>query len=237
MAFTHSPKIVTDGLTFYIDAANPRSYVSGSLNSYSLINSDISGSLINDVIFESGSQGSWFFGFDAVDDYIQTNTRMSQAYDQTDITLNFWFKMVGDPNVNYHGLIDALSKNDNNRRARILINKGRDRTLYIISGIQRTVYFLQTLSLDTWYFFTLTKDSVNGSKIYINAEDNGGEAADTGYISGVGGSTWPNTVFGVGAEIPTYFLNGNIANIQCYNRALTTDEIQQNYNAIKNRFQ
>lgn len=38
MAFTHSPKIVTDGLVLLLDATNPKSYVSGSNTWY-----DISG--------------------------------------------------------------------------------------------------------------------------------------------------------------------------------------------------
>jgi len=240
MAFTHSPKIVTDGLTFYIDAANPRSYVSGSFNSYSLINSTISGSLINDIRFDSGSQGSFGFGFDGIDDYIQTNTRMPLTSGQTDITLNFWFKIVGisggHGTYGYHGLIDTLAINTP-RRSRILIKDDRTEIIYDVAGNALTITLTSTLSLYTWYYLTLTKDSVNGSKIYINNEYEGGDASDTGVIKGTfAGSTWPNTVFGVGAYNPTYFLNGNIANIQCYNRALTTDEIQQNYNALKNRF-
>ena len=60
MAFTHSPKIVQDGLIFYVDAANPRSYVSGSTTCNNLVSSN-TGSLLNDVTFDSGSQGSWYF--------------------------------------------------------------------------------------------------------------------------------------------------------------------------------
>ena len=30
MVFNYSPKVVTDGLVLYLDAANPNSYVSGS---------------------------------------------------------------------------------------------------------------------------------------------------------------------------------------------------------------
>ena len=237
MGVSYSYKsIVTDGLVFYIDAANPRSYVSGSLNSYSLINSTISGSLINDVRFGSGSQGSFEFGFDGVDDYIQTNTRMPLTSGQTDITLNFWFKIVGNSGGGYHGLIDTLAIN-NPRRSRILINDGRTRIQYDVAGNELTIYLTSTLSLYTWYYLTLTKDSVNGSKIYINNEYEGGDASDTGVIEGTfAGPTWSNTVFGVGAYNPTYFLNGNIANIQCYNKALTSQEIQQNYNALKDRF-
>lgn len=36
MAFTHSPKIVTDGLVLLLDATNPKSYVSGSNTWYDL---------------------------------------------------------------------------------------------------------------------------------------------------------------------------------------------------------
>ena len=34
MAGHAAPNIVEDGLVFYIDAANPRSYVSGSLDTF-----------------------------------------------------------------------------------------------------------------------------------------------------------------------------------------------------------
>jgi len=64
MAFNYSPKIVTDGLVFYLDAANPRSYVSGSNTAYSLVRSGsysmpVSCSLTNTVQF-TGSNGGFF---------------------------------------------------------------------------------------------------------------------------------------------------------------------------------
>jgi len=232
MAVEGGPNILEDGLVFYLDAANPRSYVSGSVTTDSLMGT-ATGSLINDVRFGSGSQGSFEFGFDGIDDYILTNTRLAES-GQKDITLNFWFKMVGSPTVSYHGLINELATT-NPKRSRILINENRNKTIYTLQSTQRTVNLLQTLSLDTWYYFTLTKDSINGSKIYINAEYNGGDVGDTSAMSGEGASQFPGTIFGLGAET-VYYMNGNIANIQCYNRALTADEIQQNYNALKNRF-
>jgi hypothetical protein len=233
MSAEGGPNIIEDGLVFYVDAANPRSYVSGSVTTDSLMGT-ATGSLINDVRFGSGSQGSFEFGFDGIDDYILTNTRLAEV-GQKDITLNFWFKMVGDPSDGYHGLINEFATT-NPMRSRILIHQSRNQTRYTLqSTSQREVYFLQTLSLDTWYYFTLTKDSINGSKIYINAEYNGGSGGDTSAISGAGASTYPGTIFGLGAET-VYYMNGNIANIQCYNRALTATEIQQNYNALKHRF-
>ena len=68
MSFSYSPKIVTDGLVFYVDAANPNSYVSGNTTVDSLVG-DISDSLLNGVNFSPNRQGIWVF--DGVDDYIE----------------------------------------------------------------------------------------------------------------------------------------------------------------------
>jgi len=226
--------IIADGLVFNMDAANRASYVPDATTSYNTLDLSNNGSLQDIGMYSSENGGTWVF--DGIDDYIQTNTRMPLTSGQTDITLNFWFKIVGNSGGGYHGLIDALAINTP-RRSRILINDGRTRIQYDVAGNELTITLTSTLSLYTWYYLTLTKDSVNGSKIYINNEYEGGDASDTGVIEGTfAGSTWPNTVFGVGAYNPTYFLNGNIANIQCYNRALTSQEVLHNYNALKGRF-
>ena len=63
MGVSYSNKsIVTGGLVFYIDPANPRSYVSGSLTSYNLINNpSISGSIQDDGMYNSNSSTCWEF--------------------------------------------------------------------------------------------------------------------------------------------------------------------------------
>jgi hypothetical protein len=66
MAFSYSPKIVTDGLVLYLDAGNPYSYVSGSTNWNDLSRSMLSGSLVNGPTYNTGSLGS--IVFDGVDD-------------------------------------------------------------------------------------------------------------------------------------------------------------------------
>jgi hypothetical protein len=227
--------VIEDGLVFNMDAANRASCIpsSNTTIAYNTIDSSVSGSFNDDVSYLGPPTSASCFTFDGVDDYILTNTRLAEV-GQTDITLNFWFKIVGSPTVNYHGLINEFAAHWP-KRSRILINENRNKAVYILQSTQRIVNFLQTLSLDTWYYFTLTKDSINGSKIYINAEYNGGDVGDTSAMSGEGASTYPGTIFGLGAET-VYYMNGNIANIQCYNRALTPIEIQHNYNALKGRF-
>ena len=64
MSLRRGPSIVTDGLVFYIDAANPNSYISGSTTVNDLL-SDNDGTLTNGVGFDNKS---WVF--DGIDDYI-----------------------------------------------------------------------------------------------------------------------------------------------------------------------
>ena len=73
MGVSYSPKIVTDGLTFCIDPANPRSYVSGSSDTFNMVNLTQSGS-INGVTYVSPPTSASCWNFDAVDDYIEIGT-------------------------------------------------------------------------------------------------------------------------------------------------------------------
>ena len=51
MGTSYSPNIVKDGLVFYVDPANPRSYVSGSSTVFNLITPGITGSIENETTF------------------------------------------------------------------------------------------------------------------------------------------------------------------------------------------
>ena len=62
-----TPAIVTDGLIFAVDAGNGQSYVSGSLDTFSLVSS-ATGSLINDTQYSPSASGCW--DFDGADDFI-----------------------------------------------------------------------------------------------------------------------------------------------------------------------
>ena len=71
MSFRYSPKIVTDGLVLYLDAANPKSYVSGSTTWFDLSGNNYHGTLINGAGFSSERNGC--MTFDGIDDMVTTN--------------------------------------------------------------------------------------------------------------------------------------------------------------------
>ena len=64
MGLSHSPSIVTSGLAFCLDAANTKSYPGSGTVVTDLVNT-LQGSLVNGVTYTAG-----YFSFDGVDDYI-----------------------------------------------------------------------------------------------------------------------------------------------------------------------
>ena len=88
------------------------------------------------------------------------------------------------------------------------------------------------LSIDTWYNIGFTfNNSTREGKIYLNGNlihsntftiDRGDTTTplQTGYQSNNGGT-----------------LNGAVATLSLYNKALTAEEVAQNYNASKQKYQ
>ena len=79
---TGGPGLVTNGLVLYLDAANPSSYISGSLNWNDLSRSSLSGSLVNGPTFNTGSGGS--IVFDGINDTV--SIPYTTTLDPTEVT-------------------------------------------------------------------------------------------------------------------------------------------------------
>jgi hypothetical protein len=73
MAFNYSPRIVTDGLVLYLDAANPRSYPGSGTTWSDLSRGGNNGVLTNGPTFNSANNGS--IVFDGTNDFIQCSNR------------------------------------------------------------------------------------------------------------------------------------------------------------------
>ena len=86
-----------------------------------------------------------------------------------------------------------------------------------------------TLNSNTWYYGGVTYNSVTSTiNLYVNRI-----LTDTTVVALTTGVT---NVINIGSVLSTFYLNGNISQISAYNRALTAQEIQHNYNATKSRF-
>lgn len=86
-----------------------------------------------------------------------------------------------------------------------------------------------SLNLNTWYFVNVTDDG-NIVKLYINGNivATTASSTDSPYTGDVYIGSFFNTT--------NTFFNGKIPFIHVHNRALSNNEILQNYNALKSRF-
>ncbi len=213
MSFSNGPATVTNGLVLALDAADKNSYPGSGTSWFDLSGNNNTGTLTNGPTFNTGSGGS--IVFDGTNDFITGG--LTTITSETKI---IWFNGNNFLNSNKY-LIDLGS---NIHWIQVYLNKIRAGN----SGGN----FLdgnQTLTQNTWYCVAVTTDNISNKKIYIN-----------GILDAQ--TTLTNISFPTTYNIGRYGGNlnynwgGNIANVQIYNRALTTSEILQNYNATKTRF-
>ena len=231
MAFNYSPKVVTDGLVLYLDAANTKSYPGSGITWTDLSRSGNS-SKLNGPTFNSANGGS--IVFNGTNDYVEIQNQIQ--FDQTDpFTLSSW---VNSPNVSNELIINNENILYTGYRLNINVNANIEIGLRSSISDDIAIETLNSINAGTWYHIVGTYDghsNVSGMKIYIN-----GVEEDTNTISNtLTSSTLSNqkTLLGIRkSSSPPDPLRGNIANVQIYNRALSTIEITQNYNATRTRF-
>ena len=213
--------IVTDGLAFAVDAGNLVSYESGSTTTYSLTGSD-SGTLINGVAYSSNNGGYW--DFDGSDDYILTNFGDGLNPTTQDLSYGIWVK----PDATQTAMFMMQS------------NWGGSHRFYVGSISGKLGWGIQGRG---WNANDTDLSFVNGEWYYINIIFSGTTVKL--YANGVlkATDTISSYVFdnnlGIGSGQPYnsgYPWNGGIAACRVYDKALTAEEVMQNYSAGKGRF-
>lgn len=235
MAFNYSPKIVTDGLVFAVDAANKKSYPGSGTTWYDLAGTS-NGTLTNGPTFDSGNGGS--IEFDGSDDY--TDFGNTLPIDGTSAgTVSIWAKTSASTSL----LFTKYNTNGSNSTAfYVAVVSGAAR---MFSGTQSNSRYYTTtatpIGSNTWANIVFTYDNFSTDlKCYINGTSySTGQVtsgtAPTSIVPQVSGINWKTTSI-ITADGGTNYYQADIANISAYNRALSATEITQNYNALKGRF-
>jgi hypothetical protein len=236
MAFANGGSIVTNGLVLALDAADRNSYVSGSTVWNDLSGNNYSGSLINGPTFNSTNGGS--IVFDGVDDYVDCGVITILPSGTQNRTLIGWVQdnslsdYVGDlaPMFGYGNdaglgelfMVSIGGTTYNNRKIVIWTN-----TINHVSSF--------SINRNEWTHITatVTQDSPNPRlTIYKNGISDGGSTKAINTINTGQFSLADSRTSGTYDKL----LNGRISQISVYNRALSAQEILQNYNAQKSRF-
>ena len=217
------PSIVTDGLVLNLDAGFVSSYPKTGTTWRDLSGNGNNGSLINGVSYNSSNNGNLVF--DGTNDRVQltNNITLSQT---SDWTLQVWVKsnqtLTGS---SYLRLLNLGTGGGSN----FFIFEWNNRILAINSsgtGFAFQTGFTPGLPLDNSTFL-LTMIGRNGVlEVYSNLIQTTVNVALSGNL------TFNSLMNGNGS----FFPGGNINMFSCYNRALTLQEITQNYYAGLQRF-
>ena len=222
----------------YLDAANPKSYVSGSTIWSDLSNVGNNGVLMNGPSFSSENGGS--IVFDGNNDYGVIYSPTFMPVGTSDFTVSVWVKLNSLPFTNPRICCQSI---DSNNYFNLGTYGGSSPGTYDTfwfeikkSGIFYCGNFNQSIKYTTgvWYNLVGTfNNTTNNVGFYINnvirigAGVNGIEPSPTNSLI-IGNN---NTASPTNDPLP-----GNIASISMYNRVLTYSEILQNYNTTKTRF-
>ena len=224
MSFSNGPTVVTNGLVLSLDAGDRNSYVSGSTTWFDLAGTN-NGTLTNGPTFNTGSFGS--IVFDGVDDYVNIGTTNFSI--TRDFTVSFWM------DITKNGTLQIFNKGYNSPWG-IYIDKQQTNVLscqlsFSPSGFGQVDTITQSYSgIKNW---VVVRDN-NVMSWYVNGTQNNTGTINTNNIDQSNSKSWR-----IGGNVDTPGLpnfQGNIYNQLIYNRALSSTEVLQNYNAQKSRF-
>ncbi len=254
MAGTVAPNMVTDGLVLYLDAANTKSYVSGSTTW-----TDIAAGNNSTLTAATSS-------LNAIEFTRSNNTRATiptlDLSATNVITVDFWINFKTLPTVtNYSGdysrEICELSNDFNAVSPRDSFYIGIEYELtgfrWMASdrgnGVSNNGYNIKSIItplplINTWYNASIiidhTQPASNQRLFYLNgtSQTNTGSTANGGVTyNAQNTNNFGNRIFRIGGRATTSVSQDMyLANFKIYNRALSASEVLQNYNATKGRY-
>ena len=226
MGTSYNPTIVTDGLTLCIDAANSRSYL-GTGTTWTDLKGGQNGVLTNmdDSNFNTDNGGC--LSFDGADEYAEFPSFTATA--EATVTCR-WRLPAGatSSNTTHH----RMWRGHNSYELRMSINdngSGNGCWVHDVGGT-RVFTARRNWGANVWYTITLTNSLVDDFyKIYLDGVLTDSFAMGSYNPAGLGTEM---LVGGRGVQS----MVGDIASFFIYNRALTADEVRQNYEATAGRY-
>jgi hypothetical protein len=216
MGLGHSPTIITDGLVFSLDAANPRCYSGSGLTAFGLIGG-INGTLVNGVGFTTSNRGS--FIFDGTDDYVTASSIPATFWTGGSWTVET-FLLNNNSTSGDYGILGTASQ------LHLLIRNGYAHLGLFGNDVASNVQ----ISTTNWTHITFQYNANNYNKlIYVNGSLSNSSIGTPINVNGA------STQIGKVSWGYNYYF-GKMANFKFYNKILSATEVKQNYNATKRRY-
>ena len=150
------------------------------------------------------------------------------SLDIGDLSLEAWVRF--EKNGNYQ-VFFAKDDSSSDRSFELSLDVGQTNFLANIFGTANS-YATSTIEDNVWYHLVSTFDiSANDLNHYVN-----GVLNKNFTLSETQNNTDAPIIIGAWYDKANFFTNGQIAQPRIYNRALTAEEVQRNYNAGKNTY-
>ena len=227
----YGPKAVTNGLVLCLDAADKNSYPGTGTSWNDLSGNNNNGILTNGPIFNSANAGA--ISFDGTDDYVSITNSSTVNPNNGSFSIMAWVN--SDPSNGGDGWdlwVAKRSTGTNGYYIGALAGSGMRFVIGNNVDSRTDTAFIGFVS-NTWTMVTAILDRTANTQTIIR--NNFDESASTT----PSGGTYSNTAnLNIGADFNggNYQVNGRIASVRLYNRAITSLEVLQNYNAQKTRF-
>ena len=226
VVFGSSNSVITDGLEFYVDAANPMSYVSGNTTTDSLVGDKI-GTLINGTGFSTINQGAW--DFDGIDDRFTLRPLITASH----LTYSVWFRpAITDGDFRTLGQTGNWSTTEFACFFKKVPAGGLNLRLRTKSGDADTSTsqpaVINPNFYNTWHNATFVIEP-STQYIYYNGQFMTSTARTNNTDITINSLS-------LGLSMGYGYYSGKIASNILYSRKLSPTEILQNYNALKGRF-
>jgi hypothetical protein len=216
--------IVMNGIVLYLDAGYNGSYIGSGTTWNDISGYGNNGTLVNGVTYSTDYSGS--IVFDGVDDYV--NCGANSIFNSTDITISCFFKPTTISSfqtmVSKKSIVAGWELSNSTGVLRVTLRPSSGGSNEIRTG---------SLIINSWYYGVFTfNSSLNELKLYLNGVLVGSTITSTPTIISTS-----NLYVGTRNDGVNYNpFNGDISQTLIYNRALTSQEILQNYNATKSRY-
>lgn len=228
VAGNNGDEIVTSDLILHLDAGNLNSYPGSGTTWYDLSGSGNDGTLVNGVGYDSANNGS--LTFDGSNDHIS----LGDLDVSTAFTISAWFKGNSTQPSNFAAVIMKGTNGILGNYALV----GDSSSSWVRLGFTNTASTNITvfnssytdLKANTWVNYTGTYD-FSVLKLYRNGVE----------IASLTESSTPsinNNTLSIGYRVDASVgaFSGRVSQALIYERALSGDEVQQNFDALKGRY-
>jgi len=218
----YGPKINTNGLILYLDAANLLSYPGTGTTWTDLSGNNNNGTLTNGPTFSSDKGGC--ISFDGSNDFVEVaNATSLNASAQT---ISVWYNASTLPARSANIICKHDTVGSFNGYQLFTKNSATIKVGSVAYNIGSNAGIVST-----WYYLTLAYTSNVSMTLYVNGVADGSAVA-------IGNLSISSNPLRIGRSQDAFWsiFTGKIASVSIYNKQLTAAEILGNYNSTKARF-